>query len=138
VVGWVSTYTLIASHDGFGFHFFSFFLAPTIASPTWSLSCHCHYRISRRAMYRLVSHSHAMTCHAMNGHNHLHTGGPWSPQLRDFLSQCLQKDPAQRWDAHRLLRHPWLTRARREYGHGWGGGEGSEQQGQAAGESGSE
>lgn len=39
----------------------------------------------------------------------------WSSALRDFLGKCLQKDPAQRWDAARLLAHPWLAGARREY-----------------------
>jgi serine/threonine protein kinase len=32
-----------------------------------------------------------------------------SPQFRSFLAACLHKDPAQRWPADALLRHPFLA-----------------------------
>ena len=28
----------------------------------------------------------------------------------DFLNKCLNRDPAQRWDASKLLDHPWITK----------------------------
>ncbi|XP_050905268.1 mitogen-activated protein kinase kinase 4, partial [Lathyrus oleraceus] len=33
-----------------------------------------------------------------------------SPEFRDFVSRCLQRDPSRRWTALRLLSHPLLTR----------------------------
>ncbi|CAA7398700.1 unnamed protein product [Spirodela intermedia] len=35
-----------------------------------------------------------------------------SPELRGFISCCLQKDPTRRLTAEQLLRHPFLTRAK--------------------------
>ncbi|XP_059302513.1 mitogen-activated protein kinase kinase 5-like [Lycium ferocissimum] len=32
-----------------------------------------------------------------------------SPELRNFLSCCLQTDPCRRWTAEQLLRHPFIT-----------------------------
>lgn len=32
-----------------------------------------------------------------------------SPQLEDFISHCLEKEPAKRWTAERLLKHPFLA-----------------------------
>nr|XP_043623573.1 mitogen-activated protein kinase kinase 5 [Erigeron canadensis] len=32
-----------------------------------------------------------------------------SREFRDFVSRCLQRDPAQRWTAAQLLRHPFVT-----------------------------
>jgi serine/threonine protein kinase len=37
--------------------------------------------------------------------------GLWSPDMHDFLSLCLLKDPAKRPSAVELLRHPWLAAA---------------------------
>ena len=34
----------------------------------------------------------------------------WSPEFRDFLGHCLQKDPRQRWGYPQLLAHQWLQR----------------------------
>lgn len=33
-----------------------------------------------------------------------------SPEFRDFVSRCLQRDPSRRWTASRLLSHPFLVR----------------------------
>ena len=33
----------------------------------------------------------------------------YSPELRDFVSQCLQKSPAARPQADELLNHPFIT-----------------------------
>ncbi|KAJ3070091.1 Mitogen-activated protein kinase kinase kinase kinase 3 [Podochytrium sp. JEL0797] len=33
----------------------------------------------------------------------------WSSEFRHFLSVCLEKDPEVRWDADKLLNHPFLT-----------------------------
>jgi hypothetical protein len=34
--------------------------------------------------------------------------GACSPELRDFLAQCMRKDPWQRPTAEQLLRHPFV------------------------------
>ena len=34
--------------------------------------------------------------------------GACSPELRDFLAQCMRKDPFQRPTAEQLLRHPFV------------------------------
>ena len=34
--------------------------------------------------------------------------GAASPELRDFLAQCMRKDPWQRPTAEQLLRHPFV------------------------------
>eukprot|EP01018_Ginkgo_biloba_P025295 Gb_38997 [translate_table: standard] len=33
-----------------------------------------------------------------------------SPQCRDFLDKCLQRDPKQRWSSAQLLKHPFLNK----------------------------
>jgi serine/threonine protein kinase len=33
-----------------------------------------------------------------------------SPELKDFLAKCFEKDPFKRIDAKNLLRHPWLSK----------------------------
>lgn len=35
--------------------------------------------------------------------------GKWSNNFADFLSKCLQINPAQRWSYEQLLNHPWLS-----------------------------
>ena len=35
----------------------------------------------------------------------------WSPEFVDFVNQCLQKDPEQRWSVDRLMGHPFLKNA---------------------------
>ncbi|XP_027344700.1 mitogen-activated protein kinase kinase 5 [Abrus precatorius] len=32
-----------------------------------------------------------------------------SPQFRDFISRCLQRDPSRRWSASKLLEHPFIA-----------------------------
>eukprot|EP01018_Ginkgo_biloba_P025292 Gb_39000 [translate_table: standard] len=32
-----------------------------------------------------------------------------SPQCRDFIDKCLQRDPKQRWSSDQLLKHPFLN-----------------------------
>ena len=34
--------------------------------------------------------------------------GNFSPELQDFISRCLKKDPAERDSTHQLLAHPWI------------------------------
>ncbi|XP_010544223.1 PREDICTED: mitogen-activated protein kinase kinase 4 [Tarenaya hassleriana] len=34
-----------------------------------------------------------------------------SPEFRDFISCCMQRDPAKRWSAQQLLQHPFILRA---------------------------
>jgi serine/threonine-protein kinase 24/25/MST4 len=36
--------------------------------------------------------------------------GQYTEELRDFLRQCLQKDPYKRPPAETLLQHPFITR----------------------------
>jgi len=36
--------------------------------------------------------------------------GHFSPELHDFISICLQKDPSNRYPPARLLAHPWILR----------------------------
>ncbi|KAE8635636.1 hypothetical protein XENTR_v10002691 [Xenopus tropicalis] len=33
----------------------------------------------------------------------------WSQQFHSFLELCLRKDPAERWSAKELLRHPFIA-----------------------------
>lgn len=33
----------------------------------------------------------------------------WSPEMVDFLSQCLQKNPEDRATSEELLEHPWIA-----------------------------
>ena len=40
-------------------------------------------------------------------------GDRWSAQYKDFLSQCLVKDPALRANSETLLLHPWMEDADR-------------------------
>ena len=35
----------------------------------------------------------------------------WSPEFQDFVNKCLDKDPARRWSAEKLLEHPFLQGA---------------------------
>lgn len=42
----------------------------------------------------------------------------WSPELQDFLGQCLVKDCEKRASAAELLRHPWIKKAVKEIGSG--------------------
>ena len=32
----------------------------------------------------------------------------WSPEFKDFVAKCLDKNPITRWDAERLCEHPFL------------------------------
>lgn len=34
----------------------------------------------------------------------------WSPELHDFISRCLQKNPAERASCRELLEHPWVQK----------------------------
>lgn len=40
-----------------------------------------------------------------------------SREFRDFVACCLQKDPARRWTAAQLLRHPFVTGAALNHKH---------------------
>ncbi|KAL8232493.1 hypothetical protein R6Q57_002271 [Mikania cordata] len=42
---------------------------------------------------------------------------PASPEFRDFVGCCLQIDPARRWTAAQLLRHPFVTGAAVSHKH---------------------
>jgi len=33
----------------------------------------------------------------------------FSPKLSNFISNCLKKDPSQRWTTKQLLQHPFIT-----------------------------
>jgi serine/threonine protein kinase len=35
--------------------------------------------------------------------------GACSPELRDFVAQCMRKDPWQRPSAEQLMQHPFVT-----------------------------
>jgi serine/threonine protein kinase len=35
--------------------------------------------------------------------------GPYSPQLKDLVRLCLERQPQRRPSAHELLRHPFLA-----------------------------
>ncbi|RVW14572.1 Mitogen-activated protein kinase kinase 5 [Vitis vinifera] len=39
-----------------------------------------------------------------------------SREFRDFISRCLQRDPAVRWSADKLLRHPFVLQSQRRRG----------------------
>ena len=32
----------------------------------------------------------------------------WSPEFKDFVQKCLQKNPAKRWSPEALMEHPFL------------------------------
>lgn len=36
-------------------------------------------------------------------------GSAWSQDFHDFLSQCLRKEPGERWTATKLLKHPFVN-----------------------------
>lgn len=38
-----------------------------------------------------------------------------SPELADFVARCLEKNPAQRTSAEKLLSHPWLAKHERDH-----------------------
>ncbi|KAL6496893.1 Dual specificity mitogen-activated protein kinase kinase 4 [Orobanche gracilis] len=44
-----------------------------------------------------------------------------SPEFRDFIACCLQRDPAKRWTAGKLLRHPFILQYASPGSNGSGG-----------------
>lgn len=48
--------------------------------------------------------------------------GSFSAPFRAFVGDCLQKDPAARWSASELARHPWLEARDDEVADGGPGG----------------
>ncbi|KAL6585261.1 Dual specificity mitogen-activated protein kinase kinase 4 [Orobanche minor] len=44
-----------------------------------------------------------------------------SPEFRDFIACCLQRDPAKRWTAGKLLRHPFISQYASPGSNGSGG-----------------
>lgn len=93
-----------------------YWMAPEIAYPTgpttfacdiWSLGCTVielltgtppHYDLEpMQALYRIVQDPSPPLPPSI------------SPELRDFLTKCFQKEPLIRVDALTLLKHPWIT-----------------------------
>jgi len=40
-------------------------------------------------------------------------GARWSPLFLDFITRCLRKDPAKRWNCLQLLKHEFLGKGKR-------------------------
>jgi len=78
----------------------------------WSLGITClemaegrppHYEISPMRVIFIIPHRPSPT---------LHDANKWSPEFKNFIDLCLNKDPSQRPTTVELLNHPFITRSK--------------------------
>ncbi|KAF2100393.1 hypothetical protein NA57DRAFT_12354, partial [Rhizodiscina lignyota] len=83
----------------------------TTSSDIWSLGCTVIELLDGKPPYHKLQPMPALFRIVNDDHPPLPGGA--SPAVRDFLMQCFQKDPNLRVSAKKLLRHPWISSARR-------------------------
>lgn len=79
----------------------------TTASDIWSLGCLVIELLDARPPYSTLEPMQALFRIVQDDSPPIPEGA--SPVVRDFLSQCFQKDPNLRVSAKKLARHPWMT-----------------------------
>jgi len=80
--------------------------APTNKSDIWSVGCTVIELLTGSPPYFDLQPMPALFRIVQDDHPALPAGA--STELESFLLRCFAKDPAQRWSAEQLLRHPWL------------------------------
>ncbi|KAF8474937.1 hypothetical protein BDZ91DRAFT_285773 [Kalaharituber pfeilii] len=81
------------------------------ASDIWSVGCTVIELLDGKPPYHKLASMPALFRIVNDDHPPLPDGA--SSALRDFLMQCFQKDPNLRVSARKLLKHPWITNAKR-------------------------
>jgi serine/threonine protein kinase len=61
----------------------------------------------------------ALQCTLNNPAPEIPDSHTWSPELNNFISKTLVKDPRQRWSAKQLLEHEFLKSCTRKSGERW-------------------
>ncbi|RUS20588.1 hypothetical protein BC937DRAFT_94880 [Endogone sp. FLAS-F59071] len=83
----------------------------TTASDIWSVGCTIIELLEGRPPYYDLGPMVALFRIVQDEHPPIPQGA--SPIVKDFLMQCFQKDHNLRVSARKLLRHPWITSAKR-------------------------
>ncbi|XP_009616882.1 mitogen-activated protein kinase kinase kinase 17-like [Nicotiana tomentosiformis] len=96
------------------------FMAPEVArgeeqwfaADIWALGCTIIEMATGASPWTTVNHSPAsLLCHIAFSGQIPEIPKFLSSQARDFLSECLRRDPKQRWSAKQLLNHPFLEQS---------------------------
>lgn len=82
-----------------------------LASDIWSLGCTVVEMATGRAPWsNLAGMNQLVAMYHIGCSEDLPEVPGWlSPEARDFLSHCLERDPRRRWTSAQLLEHPFLT-----------------------------